>query len=47
MEGEAGAFTAYGRPLEMVSSFRYLGRILTGMDNNWTAVVGKLKKACQ
>ena len=39
------AFQAYGRPLEMVNSFKYLGRVLTEVDDDWTAVVRNLKKA--
>ena len=29
----------------MVSSFRYLGRILTTVENNWTVVVANLRKS--
>ena len=32
-------FSAYGRPLEMVTSFRYLGRVISEVDNDWPAVV--------
>ena len=39
------AFHAYGQPMEAVSEFRYLGRILTAMDGDWPAVAGKIKKA--
>ena len=28
------AFSAYGRPLEMVSSFRYLGQGISEVDDN-------------
>ena len=31
------AFRAYGRPLEMVTSFKYLGRLISETDNNWPA----------
>ena len=44
-ESEERAFRAYERPLESVTSFKYLGRVLTAADNNWPAVVGNLKKA--
>ena len=36
------AFSAYGRPLEMVNSFKYRGRVILAMDNNWTVVVRNL-----
>ena len=39
------AFQAYGEPLEMVMSFKYLGRVLTAGDDDWTAVSGNLQKA--
>ena len=38
------AFKDYGRPLEMVTLFKYLERILTESDNNWPAVVANRKK---
>ena len=38
-------FEAYGAPIESVSEFKYLGRILTATDDDWTAVVGNLRKA--
>ena len=43
---ESGArdFQAYGRPIETVQCFRYLGRVMTTLDENWTAVVGNLRK---
>ena len=31
-------FHAYGKPMEAVSEFRYLGRLLTATDNDWLAV---------
>ena len=43
-EGAAHAFTAYRWPLYMVSSLRYLGRMLAAVDGNWTEVVGNLIK---
>ena len=39
------AFSAYGRPLDMVTSFKYLGWVISAVDNYWTAVVGNLSKA--
>ena len=38
-------FTAYGYPLVPVTAFRYLGRVLSKDDNDWTAVVRNLQKA--
>ena len=29
------AFQTYGRPLEMVNYFKYLGRVLTVGEDNW------------
>ena len=39
------AFSAYGRPLDMVTSFRYLGRVILAADNDWTSVVRNLERA--
>ena len=39
------AFKAYGEPLENVTEFRYLERVLTAGDDDWLAVVGNLVKA--
>ena len=39
------AFHAYRQPIEAVLEFRYLGRILTATDDNWTAVAGNIMKA--
>ena len=39
------AFSTYWQPMETVTEFRYLGRLLTATDNNWPAVVGNIKKA--
>ena len=44
-ESAERAFKVYGRPLEMVNSFKYLGRVLTAADDNWPEVVGNPKKA--
>ena len=38
-------FKAYGAPIKSVSEFKYLGIILTAMDDDWPAVVGNLGKA--
>ena len=35
---------AYGSPLETVTYFKYLGRILTTSDDDWTEFVGNLQK---
>ena len=50
MEEEARAgltmdFQAYSRPLTLVTSFKYLGQVLTASDNDWTGVVDNLRKA--
>ena len=39
------AFEAYGTPIESVTEFKYLGRILTATDNDWPEVVGNLGRA--
>ena len=39
------AFEVYGEQLNKVPSFKYLGRILTVGDDDWTAVAGNLGKA--
>ena len=31
--------------MEAVSEFRYLGRLLTATDDDWSAVAGNIKKA--
>ena len=36
------AFTAYGIPLTLVNSFKYIGRVLLEAYSNWTAVVRNL-----
>lgn len=38
------AFQVYGPPLTLVSSFKYLGQVLTAPDNDWSAVVENLRK---
>ena len=39
------AFHAYGKPMEAVSEFRYLRRILKAMDDDWPVVAGNIRKA--
>ena len=39
------AFEAYGKPLDNVSAFKYLGRVITMEDDDWTAGAGNLSKA--
>ena len=46
-EAWAGASTAlrvHGRPLETVSSLKYLGRLLTASENDWPDVISNLWK---
>ena len=38
-------FQASWEPLETVTSFKYLGRVLTVGDDDWMAVAGNLRKA--
>ena len=38
------AFSAYGRPLEMVASLRYLGQVILAADDEWLAVVRNLSR---
>ena len=38
----ARAFQAYGRPLETMILFKYLGQIITALYDDWPAVVGNL-----
>ena len=40
-------WAAQGTPLEMVTPFRYFGRILMALDSDWTAVQANLRKAKQ
>ena len=39
------AFEVYGKQLQSVPSFQYLGRTLTAGDDDWLAVAGNLGKA--
>ena len=43
--GGERAFHAYGQPMETVSEFRYLGRLLTATDDDWSAVAGNIRKS--
>ena len=38
-------FEVYGKKIQSVPRFQYLGRILTEGDDNWPAVAGNLEKA--
>ena len=44
-ESTAVAFQDYRRPLEMVTTFQYRGRVITASDDDWPVVVDKLWKA--
>ena len=44
-ENSERAFEAYGVPIESVTEFKYLGRILTATEDDWPAVVVNLGKA--
>ena len=39
------AFEAYGKPLETVSTFKYLGLVMTAGYDDWPALAGNLVKA--
>ena len=39
------AFEAYGKPIETVTKFKYLGRVMTAGDDDWPEVAGNLVKA--
>ena len=39
------AFQAYGCPLENVMALKYLGRVITVVDDDWPVLVGNLQKA--
>ena len=36
------AFQAYGCPLENLMEFKYLGRVMTAVDDDWPVLVGNL-----
>ena len=38
------SFSAYGLPLEMLNSFRYLGWVISAADKNWPVAVMKLSR---
>ena len=38
-------FSAYGRPLEMVTSFKHLGQVISATDDKWPAVARNLARA--
>ena len=38
-------FSYYGQPLDMVTSFRYLGRVISAADDDWTVVFQNLVRA--
>ena len=38
-------FQAYGEPLDTVTLFKYLGRVLTAEDDNWPALSSNLRKS--
>ena len=38
-------FSAYGHPLEMVTSFTYLGQVISAADDDWPVVVKNLSRA--
>ena len=44
-ENSERAFHAYGKPMESVSEFRYLGWMLTATDDEWPEVAGNIRKA--
>ena len=41
------AINAYGLPLTEVSSFKYLGRVLSASDDDWPAVIWNLRRVRQ
>ena len=47
-EGEAAterSFHAYGKRMQSVTEFRYLGRVMSSTDDEWPAVARNLRKA--
>ena len=44
-ENSERAFHAYRKPMEAVSEFRYLWRLLTATDDDWLAVAVNIRKA--
>ena len=39
------AFSTYGRTLEMIPPFKYLGRVLLTADDDWPVVIRNMTKA--
>ena len=39
------SFEAYRKPIETVTKFKYLGRVMTAGDDDWPEVAGNLVKA--
>ena len=39
------AISAFGSTIDMVVSFKYLGRVLLAADDDWLAVIQNLTKA--
>ena len=44
-EGEVIALRSSDRPLEKVSFFKYLGRLLTATDNDWLSIISNPQKS--
>ena len=44
-ENSEREFHAYGKPMEAVSEFQSLGRLLTATDDDWPAVAGNIRKS--
>ena len=40
----SGAFNAYGRPLDMVTSFKYLGQVISAVDDDFLVLVTNMDK---
>ena len=39
------AFHTYGTKMRAVTEFKYLGRVMTNTDDDWSAVAGNIRKA--
>ena len=39
------SFEAYGKPIDTVTTFKYLGWLMSVGDDDWQAVAGNLVKA--
>ena len=44
-ESTERAFEAYEETLENVTEFKYLGQVMTAVDDDWPVVLGKICKA--